>query len=155
MCWMGSPEHVSLRPASVADSDELFPLTRDLATTFVPTPVVFQESLSRLSADPNAMLTVAEEHSSHHLVGYLLGFRHDTFIADGPIGWVEELYVRPEARRAGIAKALMEAFESWAWARGVTMVALATRRAQAFYEAIGYESTAIFLQKLAPRGMNE
>ena len=49
----------------------------------------------------------------------------------------------------------MEAFESWAWARGVTMVALATRRAQAFYEAIGYESNAVFLQKLAPRRMSE
>jgi GNAT superfamily N-acetyltransferase len=152
---MASPQHVRLRAASVADSEELFPLARALATTFVPTRAVFVESLSRLSANPNAMLTVAEEQRSHQLVGYLLGFRHDTFIADGPIGWVEELYVRPEDRRAGIAKALMEAFESWALAREASMVGVATRRAQAFYEAIGYESNAVFLQKLTPGRFNE
>ena len=67
--WMGGPEHVNLRPARVADSDELFPLARDLATTFVPTPVVFQKSLSRLSADLNAMLTVAEDTRLITLLG--------------------------------------------------------------------------------------
>jgi GNAT superfamily N-acetyltransferase len=147
---MRRPEPVGIRAASVDDTEALFPLAREMATTFVPTDVAFVESLSRLSADPNAMLIVAEENATRRLVGYLLGFRHDTFFADGPVGWVEELYVRPEARRGGIGVTLMEAFERWAWASGASMVALATRRAEKFYEAIGYEASAVYVRKVAP-----
>ena len=33
-------------------------------------------------------------------VGYLLGFQHPAFFANGPVAWVEEVLVRPEYRAA-------------------------------------------------------
>jgi GNAT superfamily N-acetyltransferase len=147
---MRGPEHVGIRTARVDDTEALFPLEREMATTFVPAHAAFVESLSRLSVDPNAMLIVAEENAACRLVGYLLGFRHDTFFADGPVGWVEELYVRPEARSGGIGVTLMKAFERWARANGASMVALATRRAEELHDAIGYEASAVYVRKVAP-----
>jgi GNAT superfamily N-acetyltransferase len=61
-------------------------------------------------------------------LGYLLGFRHLTFFAAGPVGWVEEVLVT-EYRGQGTGRALMATFEAWAAEHGCALVALATRRA--------------------------
>ena len=42
----------------------------------------------------------------------------------------------------------MTRFEAWAAARGCRLVALATRRAAAFYGAIGYEESATYFRKI-------
>jgi len=81
-------------------------------------------------------------------IGYLLGFCHLTFFANGPVGWVEEVMVRDEHRGRGIGRDLMSAFERWAAARECSMVALATRRAAPFYLALGYEESAAYLRKV-------
>lgn len=60
-------------------------------------------------------------------LGYLLGFRHLTFFANGPAAWVEEIFVRGQERGRGIGRELMSAFEQWAATRGCMLVALATR----------------------------
>jgi hypothetical protein len=41
----------------------------------------------------------------------------------------------------------MESFEAWAHSRGARFVALATRRAGAFYSALGYEESAAYFRK--------
>jgi GNAT superfamily N-acetyltransferase len=56
--------------------------------------------------------------------------------------------VQADLRRAGIGTVLMQHFETWASARGSKLVALATRRASAFYAAQGYEESAIYFRKL-------
>ena len=43
--------------------------------------------------------------------GYLLGFRHLTFYANSPVGWVEEVFVVGRDRHRGGGRALMNAFE--------------------------------------------
>jgi hypothetical protein len=43
---------------------------------------------------------------------------------------------------------LMRGFEAWARARECRLVSLATRRASAFYAAIGYEESAVYFRKL-------
>jgi hypothetical protein len=43
----------------------------------------------------------------------------------------------------------MVAAEHWADTGGAAYVALATRRAAAFYEAIGYTDSAVFYRKLS------
>jgi GNAT superfamily N-acetyltransferase len=88
--------------------------------------------------------------SDGELVGYLLGFRHLTFYANGPVGWVEEILVRSGRRESGIGRALMTAFEDWAATGNCALVALATRRAKPFYLAIGYQESATYLRKLTP-----
>ena len=86
--------------------------------------------------------------SGHTSIGYLLGFRHLTFYANGPVGWVEEVVVRDEDRGQGTGRILMSAFEQWATAQGCALVALATRRAGPFYRALGYEESATYFRKV-------
>ena len=83
-------------------------------------------------------------------VGYLLGFEHLTFYANGRVAWVEELFVRDDHRGRGAGQALMGAFEDWARGRGCALAALATRRAAPFYHALGYQDSAAYLRKLLP-----
>jgi GNAT superfamily N-acetyltransferase len=147
---MSADPEVIVRRAETNDRDDLYPLVKELAASFEPSRTTFVESFSHLISDRNAIVLVAAEERSNELIGYLLGFRHVTFFADGPVGWVEEVYTRADKRRAGVGGALMLEFEHWAWASGAGLVALATRRAHAFYEAIGYKDSAVYFRKLAP-----
>lgn len=56
--------------------------------------------------------------------------------------------VDAERRRKGVGALLMTEFERWARARGSRLVALATRRAAAFYAALGYEESATYFRKV-------
>jgi GNAT superfamily N-acetyltransferase len=147
---MSADSEVTVRRAGPNDLDDLYPLARELATSFEPSRTTFAASFSDLISDPNVLVLVATEEQSGQLIGYLLGFRHETFFAGGPVGWVDEVHTRADRRRAGVARALMLEFEHWAWEGGARLVALATRRARAFYAAIGYEDSALYLRKLAP-----
>jgi GNAT superfamily N-acetyltransferase len=143
---MGADPAVLVRRAEADDGGAVFPLAVELASSFQPSATTFRESYSQLITDPGALVLVADE--SGDVIGYLLGFRHRTFFADGPVGWIEEVITRSDRRRSGVAGALVRAFEEWAWDGGARMVALATRRAEAFYEALGYEESATYLRKL-------
>jgi GNAT superfamily N-acetyltransferase len=147
---MRADQGVILRRAEPGDQEALYPLVQELATSFDQCRSNFATSFSSLISDPTALILVAAEERSRRLIGYLLGYRHVTFVADGPVGWVEEVYTRTERRREGVAGALMSEFEQWAWGSGARLVAVATRRAHAFYEAIGYENSAVYFRKLAP-----
>ena len=146
---MRAGPEVIVRRAGPDDREGLQPLAKALATSFEPSPTTFAPRFSRLISEPNALVLVAGDERSGHLIGYLLGFRHETFFADGLVGWVEEIYTSADWRRKGVAAALMEAFETWAWESGARLVALATRRAHAFYEAIGYEESGAYFRKVA------
>jgi GNAT superfamily N-acetyltransferase len=61
---------------------------------------------------------------------------------------VEEIVVHEAFRRRGIGTLLMQSFEEWATQQASHLVALATRRAAAFYQALGYEESATYLRKL-------
>jgi GNAT superfamily N-acetyltransferase len=98
-----------------------------------------------LASDGTCLLLAVNGHES---LGYLLGFRHLTFYANGPVAWVEEIVVRGHDRMRGTGRALMNAFEQWAAGQGCALVALATRRAAPFYRALGYEESAIYFRKL-------
>ncbi|MDQ0635950.1 GNAT superfamily N-acetyltransferase [Arthrobacter pascens] len=41
------------------------------------------------------------------VVGYLLAHCRATFLANGPVAWVEEIMVAERARRNGVGQALM------------------------------------------------
>jgi GNAT superfamily N-acetyltransferase len=99
-----------------------------------------------LLATGGACLLVALDGHEH--VGYLLGFQHLTFYANGPVAWAEEVYVRSQDRGRGIGRALMRSFEQWAATQGCTLIALATRRAAPFYRALGYEESASYFRKV-------
>jgi GNAT superfamily N-acetyltransferase len=136
----------AVRPAHAGDAEKLFALAHDMAASFVPTLEVFRAAFSELGSRDDALVLVADG-AEDGADGYLLGFVHPTFYADAPVGWVEELAVRSAVRRRGLGRRLMESFEEWAFSRGARLVALATRRAGAFYSAIGYEESAAYFRK--------
>ena len=144
---MATPCDGFVRDAVVSDAQQLFEIARGMATSFVPSPPACEASLRALVGQHDARLLVVE-NGTGGLDAYLLGFVHLAFFADGPVAWVEEVAVRPERRRRGLGRALAAAFEEWAREREARLVALATRRAGAFYSALGYEESAVYFRKV-------
>jgi GNAT superfamily N-acetyltransferase len=141
---------IQVRPACAGDAAAVAVLAQELAMSFAFRPERFEPSFAALVADQQACLLVAADGDG--CAGYLLGFRHLTFFANGPVGWVEEIAVRSGQRGRGTGRALMEAFEQWAAEHGCALVALATRRAAPFYQALGYQESATYFRKILPPG---
>jgi GNAT superfamily N-acetyltransferase len=138
------PPHI--RTAQHFDTEAVLALAKAFATSFVVEDQAFSRVFSELLASPQAYLAVAE--ADGQLVGYVLGFEHETFFANGRVAWVEEIMVSELFRRQGVGQLLMQEFETWAVQQGSKLVALATRRAAPFYRALGYEESAIYFRKL-------
>jgi GNAT superfamily N-acetyltransferase len=138
-----------IRHAGPGDADGVAALAAELAQSFAFSHEKFQASFPALLAEDGACLLLAVNGPDP--VGYLLGFRHLTFYANGPVGWVEEIVVRGHDRGQGIGRALMGEFEQWADTQGCALVALATRRAAPFYRALGYEESATYFRKVKPQ----
>jgi GNAT superfamily N-acetyltransferase len=135
-----------IRPATAADAAAVAGLAGELAQSFAFRRASFDEHYPALLAAGHACLLVADAGADR--VGYLLGFEHLTFYANGRVAWAEEVFVRGDLRGRGIGRALIAAFEDWAQRRGCALAALATRRAAPFYRALGYQESAAYLRKL-------
>ena len=135
-----------LRRAEIGDEARLLSLVQEFVASFELEPDSYKKSVHRLVRNESAFVMVAE--ADGQLVGYILGFVHDTFYANGPVAWVEEIMVHSEHRRTGLGGRLMDSFESWCKSRRAILSALATRRASKFYEAIGYEESATYYRRL-------
>lgn len=137
-----------IRAAGAGDPDAVFALARALAITVPIDRPGFDRGFAAVAATDGAHLLVAD--LGGRVVGYLLGFLHPTFYANGPVAWVEELAVHEAVRRRGVGARLMAAFEARASDGGARLVALATTRAGAFYTAIGYARHADYFRKHLP-----
>lgn len=137
-----------IRPGRAEDVAGVAALAAELAQSFPFSAEKFLVSYPALLAAEDASLLVAVNAGKP--VGYVLGFTHLTFFANGPVAWVEEIVVTERVRAQGVGKALMNGFEDWAAGRGCAMVALATRRAAPFYRALGYEESATYFRKVTP-----
>ena len=136
----------NIRVAQVADAESVLALAKPFATSFDVDEQAFHRSFAEILASPDAHLAVAE--TEQEIVGYVLGFDHFTFFANGRVAWVEEIMVSERFRRHDIGRLLMQELETWAATRGSRLVALATRRAAPFYRALGYEESATYFRKL-------
>ena len=141
-----SEPRVQIRHAGAADAGVVAILAGELAQSFAFSREKFDLSYPELLAAPDACVLLAV--SGDQRLGYLLGFRHLTFYANGPVAWAEEVLVRGDHRGRGVGRALMTAFERWAAEQGCALVALATRRAAPFYRALGYEDSATYFRKV-------
>jgi GNAT superfamily N-acetyltransferase len=135
-----------IRRAGAGDADAVADLAAELAQSFPLSRARFHLTYPALLAADGACLLLAVEEQER--LGYLLGFQHLTFYANGPVAWVEEVLVRRQDRGRGIGRALMRAFEQWAAEQGCGLIALATRRAAPFYRALGYEESAVYFRKV-------
>lgn len=136
---------LEIRRIGQADRHALFDLVKDFATSFAPDRDGFESGFRLLSDDQSVELWGAV--SAGELVGYVLAFHHQTFFANGKITWIEELMVKEGSRRKGIGRALVAHIERRAGEENSKMVALATRRAERFYLAVGYEDSARYFRK--------
>lgn len=141
-----SDNRTLIRPARLDDGEQVWPLARDFATSFKLARAAFDATWPQLVGAPHTVLLVAET-AERGVVGYLLGNSHLTFLANGPVAWVEELMVDQQMRQAGIGRLLMDQAENWAQSVGASYLALASRRAGDFYLALGYEDSATFYKK--------
>jgi GNAT superfamily N-acetyltransferase len=104
-----------IRPAAESDLPELMAMIRELAAfeDMSDQVVCTEDDLAQALFGPGAIVfdtvAVAEDGS---LGGHALWFRtFSTFVGQTGI-WLEDLYVRPEARRQGHARALMDDLRS-------------------------------------------
>jgi GNAT superfamily N-acetyltransferase len=141
-----SDARCEIRRARTDDADGVADLATELAQSFPFARDRFGLSYPALVAADHACLLLGVDGEER--LGYLLGFQHLTFYANGPVAWVEEVVVRRQDRSRGVGRALMSAFEQWAADSGCALVALATRRAAPFYRALGYEESAAYFRKV-------
>ncbi len=137
---------LQIRQAEENDKIQIFELVKRFATSFNPVQVKFNESFDYLMKSDSSKIFLAIDRT--RVIGYLLGFEHYSFYANGRVGWVEEIMVSEDYRRQGVGQKLMREFEKWVENKNGKLIGLATRRASDFYKAIGYEESAIFFRKL-------
>ncbi len=104
-----------------------------------PVPTAFAERFRR--AVEAGELEVLAARAEDRVVGVaVLAYRLSVSIG-GLFASIEDLYVRPEARRQGVGRVLLEAVGERCAARGISYVEAQVEEdgAEAFYAAFGYE----------------
>jgi GNAT superfamily N-acetyltransferase len=111
---------VRIRPATEADSELLFGLILELAAYEKLADAVAgdAEVLRRSLFEQRAAEALIVEDDGGEAVGYAIFFTtFSTFECRSGI-WLEDVYVRPERRRDGIGRAVMEHLAALALERG-------------------------------------
>jgi GNAT superfamily N-acetyltransferase len=139
---------ISIRLADRNDADTVLPLAKAMAHSFVVDDSAFHQSFIAILHATHMQLFVAVDNKTQTVVGYCLTTIHPTFYANGIVAWVEELAVGAAHQRQGIGAALMNEVEHFARKNDCKLVALATRRADDFYNAISYTNSATYWRKV-------
>jgi len=131
-----------IRPANNTDRDAVFAGATSLSLSGPVDRDAFDAQFAHALSAPSSTLLVAEYVDRP--CGYLLGTVAPMFVYNGGMAFVQELFVEEHVRRRGIATALMSAFEGIARGDGATVTALATSRAGALYDALGFMTKAAY-----------
>ena len=135
----GLTEPLALLEASLRDGE---PVSED-----------FAKRLRRAiqAGDVEVLAALAEGR----IVGVLVLAYRLNVSASGHFASIEDLYVRPEVRRHGVASALLEAVNNRCTERGISYVEVQVEdAAEAFYAALGFEperSVQVLSRSLAIR----
>ncbi len=107
-----------------------------------PVPDDFTRTLRK--AVEAGELEVLAARAEERMVGVAVLAYRLSISAAGLFASIEDLYVRPDERRRGVGRALLEAVENRCTARGVSYVEaqVEDEDAAAFYTALGYEPEA-------------
>ncbi len=119
-----------------------------------PDPEKQRRALEMILADPSrARIYVAREANK---VVAMAALHYSTSTAEGgKVAWFEDCIVRPEYRRQGIGKALLEHVIAQARTEGAQRVMLLTdgdnERAQALYRKAGFADSSMLAMRLKLR----
>lgn len=147
---MPEPAAPRVREAGLADLDALAPLFDAYRQFYglAPDPALSREYLGARLARAESIVLLAEDAA-----GAACGFCQmyptwDSLLA-APLYVLYDLYVAPASRRCGAARALMQAAQALAQARGARKLELSTARtnlaAQSLYESLGWTRSEQFL----------
>jgi GNAT superfamily N-acetyltransferase len=120
---------VSVRRATRADVPAIVRLVRELAA-FEKLPGPDDAAAARLADDFGSRYDAWVAEVGGEIVAYAIAFETYGSFHARPLLWLEDVYVTPKARRAGLARELLEARMAWAvldW----------NVEAKAFYAKIG------------------
>lgn len=118
-----------------------------------------EEHLSEMStfcADPERYAQFVAYSESNAPVGFVEAAIRTDYVngtKSSPVAFLEGLYVIPEARRQGVARALVDAAEFWALEKGCREFAsdalLDNHVSRAVHQALGFEETerVVFFRK--------
>ncbi len=143
---MPDEKPLTIRPAAAEDIPELAALF-DAYRVFYQAgsvPAETAEFVARLVAESRTRFFLAwgDEAGSASLLGFVHLMPSINTVAMRPIWLLEDLFVTPEARRRGVAAALMRHAEHFARETGAERLTLATAhdnlRAQSLYRGLGY-----------------
>ena len=103
-----------------------------------------------LGENPTAALFLAVDEG--RAVGYLAAsFYNRTYRSHNPVGYLDNMYVDPEHRSAGVGTALIDAFKTWAKDNQVLIVRVSAmarnHRAQSFYRKNGFTDREVTLEQ--------
>jgi hypothetical protein len=99
-----SDARYEIRRAHAGDADAVACLAAELAQSFTFSLKKFRRNYPALLAAEDACLFLAAD--GEECLGYLLGFQHLTFYANGQVAWIEEVSVRRQDRGCGIGSVI-------------------------------------------------
>jgi GNAT superfamily N-acetyltransferase len=104
-----------------------------------PLPEAFADRL-RTAVEAGDVEILAARSEGRILGVAVLAYRLNVSLG-GYFASIEDLYVRPEARRQGLGRALLEAADERCVVRGISYVEVQVEddKAEEFYEDLGYE----------------
>jgi GNAT superfamily N-acetyltransferase len=131
-----------IRPARAPDAETIFSFVAGLIDDHLPgqTPWTSSERIEADGFGPDPLFEALIAERGARPVGFVSFFRGYAGWRGKPMGIVHALYVLPEERRSGAARALMAAVARVALDRGWVRIELFVeeeRPAIRFYEAIG------------------
>jgi GNAT superfamily N-acetyltransferase len=143
--------------AGAADIPELVELLGILFTQEAelnPDPAKQRRALEIILAEPARARIFVARHGEQVVAMAALHFTTST-AEGGKVAWFEDCIVRPEHRRKGIGKALLEYVIAQARAEAALRVMLLTdsdnERAQALYRKSGFRDSAMLAMRLTLR----
>lgn len=133
---------MTVRPAEARDLDVLVPLFDAYRQFYGQTSDVAGAHVFLAERFRRGQSVVFLAEAEGNAVGFTQLYPSFSSTRMAPLMIVNDLYVAPEARRTGAAKALIAAAVAHARAQGATRLVLSTgvenRPAQALYEALGW-----------------
>ncbi|KAB1650503.1 GNAT family N-acetyltransferase [Pseudoclavibacter endophyticus] len=108
---MPRQQSVDIRHATIADAGTVAQLLHDFNSEFqTPTPSADEFATRfRVLLGRDDVLVLLAQHGNTPAIGFALLTLRPTPYGDGPLAQLEELYVRPALRDAGIGSALLRA----------------------------------------------
>ncbi len=131
---------IEVRIIAPEDLGEPLSLLEEFVRDGEPVPPSFVGQLARAVERGDLEVLVVLTNPESRPVGVtMLAFRHSVSLG-ASFASIEDLYVRPDARRMGAGRALLEAVEERCKERGLSYVEVQTDdEAAQFYEALDYE----------------